>query len=177
MNILVTGAAGFIGYHLCSRLLADKNHDVFGIDNMNDYYSVALKKARVRILNSFSNFSFKKIDISNNNELKQYCDSINPLIIIHLAAQAGVRFSIKNPKNYVESNLVGHSNILDIAQKLNIEHLVYASSSSVYGESSATPYNELELSLNPESFYAALKYHVRCFLNLIPICIKYLLLD
>lgn len=156
MKILVTGAAGFIGYHLSDRLLKN-GYEVIGIDNLNNYYDVRLKNARLDELNTYERFSFKRIDISDYDSLENYLDEVNPDSIIHLAAQAGVRFSITHPQNYVSSNLVGHSNILEIAKKLSIKHLIYASSSSVYGDSSIAPYSEEELNLNPESFYAATK--------------------
>ena len=156
MKILVTGAAGFIGFHLSLRLL-EMGYKVYGIDNLNDYYDKDLKIARLSILDSHKAFSFKNIDISIFKDLETFVSSIKPEKIVHLAAQAGVRFSITDPQNYVYSNLVGHSNILEISRKFSTQHLIYASSSSVYGDSSSTPYKETEIYLNPESFYAATK--------------------
>ena len=128
MNILVTGAAGFIGFHLCERLLKD-NHRVFGIDNINNYYYVKLKKKRLKILLQKKNFKFKKIDIATTDFVKKtYPNLKNFKIIIHLAAQAGVRYSITHPYKYIESNVKAQISILELAKKINnFQHLIYAS--------------------------------------------------
>lgn len=155
MKILITGSAGFIGFHLAKKLSQD--HMILGIDNLNNYYDQSLKDSRISILKTFDNFSFVQADITDYENLLTINRNFDPDIIIHLAAQAGVRFSVSNPQEYVNSNLVGHSNILEISRQLNIKHLFYASSSSVYGNSKQLPYKESSTELNPESFYAATK--------------------
>ena len=155
MRILITGSSGFIGFHLAKKL--SENHTVLGLDNINSYYDQSLKNSRTKILNTFDNFSFVKLDITDNEALSRAGKEFAPDIIIHLAAQAGVRYSVTNPDAYVKSNLVGHANILELSRQLDVKHLFYASSSSVYGNSKELPYNEDLTSLNPESFYAATK--------------------
>ena len=158
MKILVTGAAGFIGFHLCKKLLEDK-HQILGIDNINNYYDVKLKKNRLKILLGKKNFKFKKIDISDTNFVKKiYPIAKNFRIIIHLAAQAGVRYSITHPYKYIESNVKAQISILELAKKIkNFEHLIYASSSSVYGSNKKTPFSIDDRVDNPISLYGASK--------------------
>ncbi|MBL33037.1 MAG: hypothetical protein CMD79_04080 [Gammaproteobacteria bacterium] len=156
MKILVTGAAGFIGSHLCKKLL-DLDHDVFGIDNLNNYYDVSFKLLRLDRLNS-SRFSFNEIDISDNEKLLPYISNIKPNLIINLAAQAGVRYSLENPKAYFDSNIVGFGNILESARINNVKKIIYASSSSVYGNSKEIPFCETLKGLSPISLYAASKF-------------------
>ena len=158
MKILVTGAAGFIGFHLCEKLLEDK-HQILGIDNINNYYDVNLKKDRLKILLQKKNFKFKKIDISDTNFVKKiYPLAKNFKIIIHLAAQAGVRYSITHPYKYIESNVKAQISILELAKKIkNFEHLIYASSSSVYGLNKKVPFSVNDRVDNPISLYGASK--------------------
>ena len=158
MKILVTGAAGFIGFHLCEKLLEAK-HQILGIDNINNYYDVKLKKNRLKILLGKKNFKFKKIDISDANFVKKiYPIAKNFRIIIHLAAQAGVRYSITHPYKYIESNVKAQISILELAKKIkSFEHLIYASSSSVYGSNKKTPFSIDDRVDNPISLYGASK--------------------
>ena len=155
-NILVTGSAGFIGFHTAKKLL-DKGHEVVGIDNLNDYYSVKLKKQRLSILKQYENFSFEKISIENEKKLNTCFDN-NPFeYVINLAAQAGVRYSITSPKTYVKSNVEGFLNILENCRNHKIKHLVYASTSSVYGLNTHLPFKEENSVDHPAQFYAATK--------------------
>ena len=158
MRILVTGAAGFIGFHLCEKLLEDK-HTVLGIDNINNYYDVKLKKDRLKILLRKKNFKFKKIDISDNNFVKKiYPIAKNFKIIIHLAAQAGVRYSITHPYKYIESNVKAQISILELAKRIkSFEHLIYASSSSIYGSNKKIPFSINDKVDSPSSLYGASK--------------------
>lgn len=156
MNILVTGAAGFIGFHLSKRLLAHDHH-VIGVDNMNDYYDVQLKKDRLKILEGNSYFEFFQIDLSNREKLNQLFEDNTINIVINLAAQAGVRYSLDNPHSYVHSNLVGFLNILEACRHYHVEHLLYASSSSVYGANSTIPYSTKDSVDHPISLYASTK--------------------
>ena len=157
MNLLVTGAAGFIGFHLVKKLSQDKKNTVYGIDNLNDYYDINLKKERLSLLKKNSNFFFKKIDITNKKKLFTYCKTVKPKIIINLAAQAGVRYSIQNPETYLNNNVMGFFNILEISRILKIKHLIFASTSSVYGSNKKFPLNESMNTDKPLSFYAATK--------------------
>jgi UDP-glucuronate 4-epimerase len=157
MKILVTGSAGFIGYHLCLKLLENKNFKIYGLDNLNDYYDVNLKKNRNKKLKKFINYKFKKIDISNSKSLFNYIKDIKIDIIVNLAAQAGVRYSISHPEKYFSSNILGFFNLLDIARKKNIKHFLLASSSSVYGNTKAFKLDEMLNTDSPISFYAATK--------------------
>lgn len=155
-KIVVTGAAGFIGFHLSKRLL-NLGYHVLGIDNLNDYYDVSLKEARLKILKEYEGFEFNKIDIANYEELKKI---ITPdyKVIIHLAAQAGVRYSLENPWTYIQSNILGHLNILEICRNIpNFHRLIYASSSSVYGSGKVGPMSTSDRVDNPVSLYAATK--------------------
>lgn len=157
MSYLITGAAGFIGYHLAKALLK-RGETVVGIDNINDYYSVELKQARLGELETHKNFIFGKIDIANEVALDSFLEDKSFKKIIHLAAQAGVRYSLQNPRVYVQSNLVGHLNILELARNnQDIEHVLYASSSSVYGGRTDLPFKETDRADKPVSLYAATK--------------------
>ncbi|MFE0504324.1 NAD-dependent epimerase [Peribacillus butanolivorans] len=156
MKILVTGAAGFIGFHLTKRLLA-QDINVIGVDNMNGYYDVLLKNDRLKILEKNPNFEFYKMDISNKEKLNQIFKDRTIQIVINLAAQAGVRYSIDNPDSYVNSNLVGFVNILEACRQYNVEHLIYASSSSVYGANTNIPFSTKDSVDHPVSLYAATK--------------------
>lgn len=154
--ILVTGAAGFIGFHLTKRLL-DLGYFVVGIDNLNDYYDVTLKKDRLEILKGHKNFSIFKMDIKNKQEVFEVFDQHYFYIVIHLAAQAGVRYSLENPYAYVDSNLIGFMNILEAVKKHPPEHFIFASSSSVYGANEKLPYSTKDSVDYPVSLYAATK--------------------
>ena len=156
MKILVTGCAGFIGYHLSSYLLK-KNINVIGIDNINDYYDIILKKNRLKILKEYKNFSFNKFDLINRKKLDLIVKKNRIKIIIHLAAQAGVRYSIKNPNSYFKNNLEVFFNILEVSRLHKINHLMFASTSSVYGENFNYPSEENFKTDKPLSFYAATK--------------------
>ena len=153
---LVTGCAGFIGMHLTLSLLK-KNKSVIGIDNLNHYYDVNLKRKRLLNLKKFKKFNFKKVDIKNLNSLKKIVQDHKINYIINLAAQAGVRYSITNPETYFENNIKGFFNILEIAKIKKIKHLVYASSSSVYGASQKKIFKESDSVDQPISFYASSK--------------------
>ena len=156
MAILLSGAAGFIGSHVAQALLA-RGEQVVGIDNLNSYYDVSLKQARLTQLMGQKNFVFHKIDIADRQTLKTLFAKSRIDRIVHLAAQAGVRYSIENPDVYVQSNLQGHANMLELARRNNIRHMVYASSSSVYGGNTKTPFSETDLTDDPVSFYGATK--------------------
>lgn len=156
MKVLVTGAAGFIGMHVCSRLLA-RGDEVIGLDNLNDYYDPALKRARLAQLEPSPAFTFIHGDISQRTELGAAFDGHQPRRVIHLAAQVGVRNSIKNPEAYIDSNLVGFGNVLEECRRNEVEHLVYASSSSVYGGNTRLPFSEDDNVDHPVSLYAATK--------------------
>lgn len=155
-NILVTGSAGFIGFHTAKKLL-DKGHEVVGIDNLNDYYSVQLKKQRLSILKQYENFSFEKISIEDEKKLNACFDNTPFDYVINLAAQAGVRYSITSPKTYVKSNVEGFLNILENCRNHKIKHLVFASTSSVYGLNTRLPFKEENSVDHPAQFYAATK--------------------
>ena len=156
MSILITGSAGFIGYHLTAKLLK-KNINVIGLDNINNYYDTKLKKNRIYELKKNKKFKFYKIDLSEYNKLNNVVKNNKIKFIIHLAAQAGVRYSIKNPKIYFKSNLEGFFNILEVSRHNKIKHLVFASTSSVYGDTKKFPLNENNMTDHPLSFYAATK--------------------
>lgn len=156
MKILVTGAAGFIGYHVAERLLAD-GHEVLGIDNLNSYYDVNLKNARLERLEHHRLFSFSRMDISDRNAINELFQSTMFDSVIHLAAQAGVRYSIENPYAYADSNLVGFLNVLEGCRHQQIGHLLYASSSSVYGANTKVPFSISDNVDHPVSLYAATK--------------------
>ena len=156
MKILVTGSAGFIGYHFTKSLLVNGN-EVLGIDNLNDYYDPTLKQSRLNNLIPYSNFSFEKIDIANNKSLKRSFELFNPRMVVHLAAQAGVRHSIENPYAYLDANLTGFLNILELCRHNKVEGLIYASSSSVYGANTKMPCSTLDRTDKPIALYGATK--------------------
>ncbi|MEO0853757.1 MAG: NAD-dependent epimerase/dehydratase family protein, partial [Cyanobacteria bacterium J06648_11] len=156
MYVLVTGAAGFIGFHLARRLLED-GHRVWGIDNLNDYYDVGLKQARLDRLMPYAGFHFQQLDLSNRAGMTQLFDSESFDSVVHLAAQAGVRYSLDNPMAYVDSNLVGFANLLEGCRHGQIGHLVFASSSSVYGANTKIPFEIDDPVDRPVSLYAATK--------------------
>ena len=156
MKILITGSSGFIGFHLSKKLL-DKGHKVYGYDSMNNYYDVRLKKARYNILKKYKNFSFTKNKLENKNSLEKVFKKFKPSIVIHLAAQAGVRYSIEKPRVYLDSNINGTYNIIEVSKKLNVKHLIMASSSSVYGANKKIPFKETDKTETQLSIYAATK--------------------
>ena len=171
MSILVTGAAGFIGFHLCEKLL-NNDKEVIGIDNLNNYYDTKLKEDRIKYLSlkassTKSKFHFLKVDLTNKKDLEnifngKFKSNLNKRIpriskVIHLAAQAGVRYSIENPSIYIQSNIVGFSNLIEECKKNKVNHLIYASSSSVYGGNKKLPFNESDNVDHPISLYAATK--------------------
>jgi UDP-glucuronate 4-epimerase len=156
LKYLVTGAAGFIGFHVVQRL-CEAGHQVIGLDNLNDYYDVNLKLARLKVLEDESLFSFVKLDLADREGIEQLFAKQKFQRVIHLAAQAGVRYSIDNPMAYADSNLVGHLTILEGCRNNKIEHLVYASSSSVYGLNNKVPFATSDSVEHPISLYAATK--------------------
>jgi UDP-glucuronate 4-epimerase len=156
MKFLLTGTAGFIGFHTAKRLLA-RGDTVLGIDNVNDYYDVRLKHARMAQLDDHPNYRFIRMDLADREGLTRAFAEHRPQRVIHLAAQAGVRYSIQNPHAYVDSNLVGFVNILEACRHNDVEHLVYASSSSVYGANTAMPFSIHQNVDHPLSLYAATK--------------------
>lgn len=155
LNIMITGVAGFIGFHLAKKLL-ESGYDVVGIDNLNNYYDI-LKKERLGILNEFSKFRFILLDISDTQPLEQIFCKERPQIVVNLAAQAGVRYSIDHPRDYINSNICGFFNILEACRHYPVQHLVYASSSSVYGNQQKTPFSVEDKTDSPISLYAATK--------------------
>ena len=156
MKIFITGSSGFIGFHLSKKLL-EKGHSVHGFDSMNNYYDVQLKKKRYQILNKNKKFSFTKGKIENQKILSKSILKFKPKIIIHLAAQAGVRYSIEKPRVYLDSNITGTYNIIELAKKVNVKHLLIASSSSVYGANTKLPLKETDKTETQLSIYAATK--------------------
>ncbi len=156
MKVLVTGAAGFIGFHLTRRLL-DRGDSVVGIDNLNDYYPVTLKRARLAQIGDNPRFRFEQMDIADRKALPELFAAEKFDAVVNLAAQAGVRYSIENPWAYVDSNLVGFVNVLECCRHYPVRHLVYASSSSVYGGNEKTPFSEEDKVDSPVSLYAATK--------------------
>ena len=155
-QVLVTGAAGFIGFHL-SRILLEQGHCVTGIDNLNDYYDVGLKRDRIAELESSDSFRFEKLDIADAEAVRQLFETGVFDYVVHLAAQAGVRYSLENPQAYVNSNLVGFVNILEGCRHNDVRHLLYASSSSVYGANTTQPFSTSDPVSHPMSLYAATK--------------------
>lgn len=155
-TFFVTGAAGFIGMHTCLRLL-NKDYKVVGLDNLSNYYDTKLKKNRLNVLKKYKKFNFLKIDISNFNSVKNAFKKNLPSYVIHLAAQPGVRYSLKKPQTYTSANLVGFANILECCKIYKIKHLVFASSSSVYGGNLKFPFSEHDRVDHPISYYAASK--------------------
>ena len=154
--ILVTGAAGFIGFHVTQRLLEAGRH-VIGLDNLNSYYTPALKQARLDILGDHSGFSFKKLDLVDGAAVEQLFVRYRFPVVIHLAAQAGVRYSLQNPQAYVDANLSGFLNILEGCRRSDCRHLLFASSSSVYGANTRLPFSVHDNVDHPISLYAASK--------------------
>jgi UDP-glucuronate 4-epimerase len=156
MKILVTGVAGFIGMHSAKKLL-DGGHEIIGIDNLNDYYDVTLKEDRLKTLEGYKNFKFLKLDIKDQKDVLDLFKKESPERVLHLAAQAGVRYSIQNPYVYIDSNIQGFINILEGCRAIKAEHLVFASSSSVYGGNTKVPFSEHDNVDHPVSLYAATK--------------------
>ena len=155
-KILVTGCIGFIGFHVVNKLIK-KGHIVYGIDNIDNYYDVNLKKSKLKLLKKNKNFFFRKIDISKKKQIDHFLQKIKIDSILNLAGQAGVRYSIKNPRKYYESNIEGFFNLIEIARKKKVEHFISASSSSVYGENKTLPFKEHHPVDNIIQFYAASK--------------------
>lgn len=156
MKVMITGAAGFIGSTLAKKLL-EKNYEVTGVDNLNDYYDVNLKKDRLKLIEKNENFRFELLDISNREQMKELFEKNSFDYVVNLAAQAGVRYSIENPQSYVDTNLVGFGNILEGCRHSKVKHLVYASSSSVYGLNENMPFSVHDNVDHPISLYAASK--------------------
>ncbi len=156
MKIMVTGAAGFIGFHTTKKLL-QRGDEVIGVDNLNDYYDVSLKEARLAQIIDQPGFTFHKLDVGDREGMPKLFNETRPQRVIHLAAQAGVRYSLENPHSYVDSNLVGFVNILEGCRYNSVEHLCYASSSSVYGANTKYPFSVQDNVDNPVSLYAATK--------------------
>lgn len=156
MTVLVTGAAGFIGFHVAKALL-ERGDAVVGLDNVNDYYDPALKRSRLDILQALPGFSFEKIDIADRAAMEALFQKTKPERVIHLAAQAGVRYSLQNPHAYVEANLAGFMNVLEGCRQAGVRHLTYASSSSVYGANTTMPFSVHHNVDHPLSLYAASK--------------------
>ena len=156
MKILITGSSGFIGFHL-SKLLIEKGNKVHGIDSMNNYYDVTLKKARLKILLKYKNFSFSRMNLENNEKVDKIFRQFKPKIVIHLAAQAGVRYSIDKPRVYLKSNIDGTFNVIESAHKIKVNHLLMASSSSVYGANQKIPFKEIDKTETQLSIYASTK--------------------
>ena len=156
MKIFITGSSGFIGFHLTKKLL-DKGHSVYGYDSVNDYYDLKLKKERNNILKRYKRYKFTKGNLENYNKLSKVVSKFKPKIIIHLAAQAGVRYSIDNPDVYLNSNILGTFNVLKVSDKIKVKHLIIGSSSSVYGANKKIPFKEIDKTDSQISFYAATK--------------------
>ena len=155
-KILITGAAGFIGFHLAKRLL-DMRTTVLGLDNLNDYYDVSLKESRLHILEDYPAFTFVKGDLADADTVNEQFETFQPDIVVNLAAQAGVRYSIDHPRSYIDSNIIGFFNILEACRHHPVEHLLFASSSSVYGNQQKTPFSTNDNVDHPISLYAATK--------------------
>ena len=155
-KIYITGAAGFIGFHAAKKFL-DKGIKVHGFDSINNYYDIKLKNSRLKILKKYKNFSFTKGLLENQKLLDKSVLNFKPTIIIHLAAQAGVRYSIDNPNAYLNSNILGTFNVINIANKIKVKHLIIGSSSSVYGANKKIPFQEVDKTDHQVSFYAATK--------------------
>ena len=156
MKIFITGTAGFIGFSL-AKLLLDKKHKVYGYDGVTNYYDVKLKNNRTKILKKYKKFLFTKGMLENQSLLKKSISKFKPDIVIHLAAQAGVRYSIDKPRTYLSSNIIGTFNVIEISHKVKVKHLLIASSSSVYGANKILPYKEIDNIKSQLSIYAATK--------------------
>ncbi|HET9735660.1 MAG TPA: GDP-mannose 4,6-dehydratase, partial [Burkholderiales bacterium] len=156
MRVLVTGAAGFVGMH-CAARLAARGDEVLGVDNLSPYYAVELKRDRLRQLEGKGNFAFERLDIADGQALEAVFARARPEAVLNLAAQPGVRYSLENPGSYVQSNLVGFANLLEACRRHAPRHLVYASSSSVYGTNAKLPWSETDNVDHPISLYAATK--------------------
>ena len=155
-KILITGAAGFIGFSLCKKLLKNKNNEIIGIDNLNSYYSVKLKKERIKELNSKKNFQFLKLDLLEESKLNGLFKRMKFDIVYNFAAQAGVRYSFENPKSYIYSNIIGFNNLLNLIKKFKTKKFFFASSSSVYGDIGPFPKKE-NSKLNTLNIYSLSK--------------------
>ncbi|MCD8917516.1 NAD-dependent epimerase [Staphylococcus gallinarum] len=155
MKILITGAAGFIGSHLAKKLIAQQ-HEVIGVDNINDYYSVSLKEDRLKSIGD-NHFTFYKLNLEDYEDLKEVFIKEQPEVVVNLAAQAGVRYSLENPRAYIDANVVGFMNILECSRHFDVKHLIYASSSSVYGANTSKPFSTSDNIDHPLSLYAATK--------------------
>jgi UDP-glucuronate 4-epimerase len=155
-NVLITGAAGFIGFHLSRKLLSE-NYNVVGVDNVNDYYDVNLKRSRLKLLQASENFTFHETDLADSKNVNEIFAKEELSYVVNLAAQAGVRYSIVNPHVYIQSNIVGFLNVLEACRHNNIKHLLYASSSSVYGANKSMPFSVHHNVDHPLSLYAASK--------------------
>jgi UDP-glucuronate 4-epimerase len=156
MKILITGSSGFIGFHL-SKFLLEKGNTIHGIDSMNNYYDVSLKKARLKILLKHKKFSFSKTNLENNKKIECIFRKFKPKIVVHLAAQAGVRYSIDKPRVYLKSNIDGTFNVIESSHKIGVKHLIMASSSSVYGANKKIPFKEIDKTETQLSIYASTK--------------------
>jgi len=156
MKLLVTGSVGFIGYTLCNKLL-QQGYDVIGVDNHNNYYDPKIKEARLNILLKYKNYKHYKTDICNANSLEEIFINHKPKKVINLAAQAGVRYSMKNPLAYINSNILGFMNVLENCRYHKVDHLIYASTSSIYGANNKMPFSEHDSANHPLSLYAATK--------------------
>ena len=165
MNILVTGCAGFIGYSLTNKILTNKNFKIFGIDNLNKYYSLKLKYARLRDLKKNKNFKFYKIDLFQKKKLITFFKKHKIDVIFHFAAQAGVRYVFSNPEKFIDSNIVGFHNLVDVSKNYNIKKFFYASSSSVYGDDNKFPVNE-KSKLVPKNIYGLSKKMNEEYINI-----------
>ena len=158
MNYFITGCAGFIGFHLTLRILqTNKKTTIYGIDNINEYYDRKLKLDRLKILKKNKNFYFKKIDLLDVDKIENFLRFKKIKYIVHLAAQAGVRYSIDQPNSYVQSNIVGFFNLLELSRKFKVRHILYASNSSVYGDTNKFPIKEDASTNSPLSIYASSK--------------------
>lgn len=155
MKILVTGSAGFIGSHLSKKLIK-QGHEVIGLDNINDYYDVTIKKDRLKSIGT-KNFTFYKINLEDESAMDKIFENEKPQVVVNLAAQAGVRYSLENPRAYIDSNIIGFTNILECSRHHKVEHLIYASSSSVYGANTSKPFSTSDNIDHPLSLYAATK--------------------
>lgn len=155
-TVLITGAAGFIGFHLSKRLL-DMGATIIGFDNVNDYYDISLKESRLQILHEYPKFTFVKGDLADEQAVNTLFMTYHPDIVVNLAAQAGVRYSIDHPRSYINSNVIGFFNILESCRHYSVEHLLFASSSSVYGNQEKTPFSTTDKVDHPISLYAATK--------------------